>query len=95
MKIVKPGKPLPPGEETIPTQPEIALLVALWDTLAPRRFRGLLSSGAYVKGAKPKTRFVWDTVKRQYRTAAGQPIPRGEIRKAFASFVNAYSKRTK
>jgi len=91
-KTVKPGKPLPPGEETIPTQAELALLIALWDTLAPRRFRGLLSAELYIKGKKPK-RYAFDPARRCYVNSAGLTVPRAEIRKAFAAFVNAYSKR--
>ena len=92
-------KTLPPVDDIpAPTPQEQALLVSLWNSLAPAKFRGLLEaenlSTLQVEKRKAKGRFIWDETKRRYIFAkTGKYLKQQDIRDAFIAFQKARAAR--
>lgn len=93
-------KRLPPvtGDIPAPTEQEQALLVSLWNSLAPAKYRGLLEaenlSILRIEKRRPKGRFIWDESKRRYAWAkTGKYLKPAEVRAAFVEFMKARAKR--
>lgn len=93
MPRAKLGKPLSPIKDDLPppTEAEIELMVARWDTFAPAKYRGLLSARPF--GAKdPKARWFYDDERKRYISRSGHVVSPKELRKAYLDFKRAKDK---
>jgi hypothetical protein len=86
------GKPLPPVKDIpAPTEAEIDLMVANWDSYAPAKYRGMLSA-KLVGTDDPKARWFYDTNRGRYISRAGHVVTPKELRSAYLAFKRAKDK---
>jgi len=84
------GRPLPPVKDTDDLTPQAAQIdraVALWDSIVPEKWRGMLDAKPMGWIGKPKPRFYFDDVRGvMIRASNGQVVTAKEKRAAYLAF---------
>jgi hypothetical protein len=87
------GNPLPPVKDrdnTTPTQEQIDRSVALWDSVVPARWRGMLDAKPLEWTGTPKPRFYYDEMRGvMIRASNGQVVTDKEKRAAMEAYQKA------
>lgn len=86
------GKPLPPVKDIPPpTEAEIDLMVANWNTYAPAKYRGLLEARP-IGTDDPKARWFYDAERGRYVSKTGHVVTPQELRAAYLAYKKAKNK---